>query len=208
MESPEPDREPAAAERAQLRLELLAARDQVRALTSEISTLRAGLASVRADLVRIGRSRSWRWGHGVAQAIARVTRRRVLTEGAVSAALERLDRLEEALGVAPRTAASPLIVLPPGHDERVPQTADPAELATEIRRRLAKPEALTHEPLVSVVVVTRNGLPLLKTLVEGLESHTDYSALELVVVDNDSTDGTREWLAAARPRFRVIVQTN
>lgn len=41
-------------------------------------------------------------------------------------------------------------------------------------------------PLVSIVVPTRNGYELLKTVIDGLLENTDYPAFEIIVVDNDS----------------------
>ncbi len=196
-------------EREQLRAELKAERRRVRALEAELSTLRGGLASVKADLERISESRSWRWGHAVATALARARPGRVQTQGAVVAALDRIARLEESLGIAPASAASGLLALPPGHAERVPQAADPAPLAAEVRRRLGDPPPPAADPpLVSAVVVTRDGLTHVQRLVAGLRDHTDYLQLELVVVDNASSDGTAEWLGSADAPFPVTVERN
>lgn len=52
------------------------------------------------------------------------------------------------------------------------------------------------EPLVSIVVVTYNNLPLTRACLESIERFSDYGALEVVVVDNASTDGTPEFLQA------------
>ncbi|MFN2386929.1 MAG: glycosyltransferase [Thermoanaerobaculia bacterium] len=63
-------------------------------------------------------------------------------------------------------------------------------------------------PLVSVIVVTRDGLHWMRLCLESLDRRTDWPRWELVVVDNGSTDGTREWLAeeAKRrgPSLRVV----
>lgn len=56
-----------------------------------------------------------------------------------------------------------------------------------------------HGPLVTIVVTTRDGLDHLRRLTAGLRDRTAYRDLELVVVDNASTDGTREWLAHECP---------
>ena len=62
-------------------------------------------------------------------------------------------------------------------------------------------------PLVSVIVPTRDRAALLRGCVEGVLRRTDYPALELIIVDNDSVeDATAELLRelAADPRVRVL----
>ena len=54
-----------------------------------------------------------------------------------------------------------------------------------VRVHFALPAA---QPRVSVVIPTRNGLALLRTCVEGVLHKTDYTALEVVIVDNGSDD--------------------
>jgi GT2 family glycosyltransferase len=56
---------------------------------------------------------------------------------------------------------------------------------------------------VSVVIVTWNGRGLLERFLPSVVA-TDYPALEVVVADNASTDGTAEWLAATHPAVRVV----
>lgn len=60
-------------------------------------------------------------------------------------------------------------------------------------------------PTVSVIIPTRNRLDLLRPCLQGLAS-TDYPALEIVVIDNDSDDPeTLDYLAALdREQVRVI----
>ncbi|HET6316947.1 MAG TPA: glycosyltransferase, partial [Chloroflexota bacterium] len=70
-------------------------------------------------------------------------------------------------------------------------------------------ERAVHQVSVSVVVVTWNGLRHLeRSLPAVLAQRLDGGDhLELLVVDNASTDGTREYLdrlGAADPRLRVI----
>jgi glycosyltransferase involved in cell wall biosynthesis len=58
--------------------------------------------------------------------------------------------------------------------------------------------------LISVVLPTRNRLALLQRAVDSVLAQT-YRELELIVVDDGSTDGTREWLAAhPEPRLRRL----
>ena len=62
------------------------------------------------------------------------------------------------------------------------------------------------QPKTAVVVVTRNRLELLKTCVAALRGQTRQPD-EIIVVDNDSNDGTAEWLAAQK-NLTVVRQQN
>ncbi|MGH9442709.1 MAG: glycosyltransferase, partial [Thermoanaerobaculia bacterium] len=62
-------------------------------------------------------------------------------------------------------------------------------------------------PPASVIVVTYDNLPFNRACLESLVSETDWPNLEIVFVDNGSTDGTREWLREERlrtPELRVV----
>lgn len=48
------------------------------------------------------------------------------------------------------------------------------------------------EPLVTAIITTRNRLNLLKRAVQSVKDQT-YGNLELIVVDDGSTDGTNDW---------------
>ena len=50
------------------------------------------------------------------------------------------------------------------------------------------------EPRVSVVVLTYNNLDLTRRCLESIERYSDYPALEVIVVDNASQDGSVDWL--------------
>ncbi len=58
-------------------------------------------------------------------------------------------------------------------------------------------------PAVSVVIPTWNGRPLLAVCLAALAGQTERD-LEVVVVDNGSTDGTAAWLEAGHPNVNVI----
>lgn len=64
-------------------------------------------------------------------------------------------------------------------------------------------------PLVSVLVVTYNGLDVNTLCLESVLGRTRYPHIEVVVVDNASTDGTPAYLtdlAAREPRLKVSLQ--
>jgi GT2 family glycosyltransferase len=62
--------------------------------------------------------------------------------------------------------------------------------------------------MLSVVIPNWNGLRLLPTCLSALRAQT-FRAFETVVVDNGSTDGSREFLACEFPEARVLaLETN
>jgi len=52
-----------------------------------------------------------------------------------------------------------------------------------------------RRPLVSVVIVNWNTAPELARCLTSLRRHVRRTSFEVIVVDNDSRDGSREWLA-------------
>lgn len=63
-------------------------------------------------------------------------------------------------------------------------------------------------PKVSVIVLTYNNLHLTKDCLESLCKYTDYPALEIIVVDNASSDDTPAYLqefATQHPNVRVVL---
>lgn len=186
-------------------------RERNRELEQRNAAFAAALAATRADLVRAERSRAWRLGHGVTRLLRRLTGRRIQTEGALRRAIARIDQLEETTGLLPGTAARPeRPALAPGSPQPIepPRLPPPAwdsaeaeqlrmlraELAADIRSRLGPVSERESWPAVSVIVVNRNGHDHLPWLVDGLADRTDYPQLELVVVDNGSTDGSLAFL--------------
>jgi GT2 family glycosyltransferase len=75
-------------------------------------------------------------------------------------------------------------------------------------RHLAIQGALEETvPLVSIVVVTYGGLPLTRRCLESLLEGETWPRFEVLVVDNASPDGTREYLRSLDdPRLRVFLQ--
>ncbi len=59
-------------------------------------------------------------------------------------------------------------------------------------------------PLVSVIVVNWNGLRYLPRCLAALAAQT-YPAVEVILVDNGSTDGSAAWVTAHYPQVRLIL---
>lgn len=67
-------------------------------------------------------------------------------------------------------------------------------------------------PLASIIILTYNNLALNRLCLQSLYAHTEWPNFEVIVMDNASTDGTREYLKDAEqqfPRMRVVLnETN
>ncbi|MFQ6615964.1 MAG: glycosyltransferase family 2 protein [Fidelibacterota bacterium] len=57
--------------------------------------------------------------------------------------------------------------------------------------------------LVSVVIPHHNGIDILSECLDSLQA-CSYSPLEVIVVDNASTDGSARWVRAHHPKVRVV----
>lgn len=77
---------------------------------------------------------------------------------------------------------------------------------------ISRAEAVTDNPEVSVVVVTYNNLDLTRACLASIDEHSHYCPLEVIVVDNASVDGTKEflleWLDASSGRRLVLNDEN
>lgn len=58
-------------------------------------------------------------------------------------------------------------------------------------------------PLVSIIIVTWNGLPLLKQCLPSVMA-TEYPDFEVILADNASSDGSAEWVEARFPQVKVV----
>lgn len=61
---------------------------------------------------------------------------------------------------------------------------------------------------VSIVLVTYNQLEMTQLCVESIRYNNPYGTYEIIVVDNLSTDGTREWLCEQEDIRAILNETN
>lgn len=69
------------------------------------------------------------------------------------------------------------------------------------------PSVAATPPLVSVVIVSRNGRFHLEECLPSLANQT-YSNLEIILVDDQSTDDTRDWVQQSYPQVKIVAQHN
>ena len=81
-------------------------------------------------------------------------------------------------------------------------------LTADVNRLLGPVPVRDQWPSVSAIVPTHDGRELLATLLTGLAEKTDYPDLEVVVVDNASSDGTLAWLESESFPFALIAVRN
>lgn len=62
------------------------------------------------------------------------------------------------------------------------------------------------EPLVSIIILNRNGLSHLKVLFKDFSEKTNYSNFEIIVVDNDSSDNSVNYLKSLRNLPITIIE--
>jgi len=73
-------------------------------------------------------------------------------------------------------------------------------------------ESVARDPRVSVIVVTYNNLELTRACLEIIDEHSQYENIEIIVVDNASSDGTpaflSEWVANGQNRRLILNDDN
>jgi spore maturation protein CgeB/GT2 family glycosyltransferase len=204
-----------------LGLQLEEHRRRLRELEQLNSTLTVTLGQVKNDVERAADSRAWRWGHFATTLGWRLRGRQVRTQGALAAAIGRISRAElETRGLP--APANPRALPPAASSRRAPGVVRAAPLplnpedelkveryrsglAAELRRRLGPTPERRAWPSVTAVIPTRDGRLELERLMRGLLEHTDYPELEVIVVDNDSADGTLEYLNRLETSFSLKI---
>lgn len=81
-------------------------------------------------------------------------------------------------------------------------------IGSEVRERLGPPPELDAWPLVSIIVLHRDGVELLRRLLAGLVKRTDYPALELILIDNGSSDGSLDFMRRVEAPFPISILAN
>lgn len=81
-------------------------------------------------------------------------------------------------------------------------------IARRLREQLGPPPERGEWPPVSLVVVNRDGEDHLRLLLPRLAAATDYPELELILVDNGSTDGSLELARSLELPFPLAVVEN
>ncbi len=178
---------------------------RARNLEQTVSALSVALRQTRGDIERALGSHAWRLGHFTTRTLSRIAGRTVRTEGALAAALARIERVQPSTAAVERRPApwSPPQVQRLSPAEQREMQRGRATLASELRRRLGPEPERERWPSVSVIVPTRDGCHHLERLLAGLIEHTRYPELEVVVVDNGSSDGTLAYLKALKAPFPV-----
>ena len=73
-------------------------------------------------------------------------------------------------------------------------------------------ESSINDPVISVIVITYNNLEFTHDCLDSIEKYSDYDNMEVVVVDNGSSDGSagflKEWCEAEPNRKLILNDTN
>ncbi|MFZ4873691.1 glycosyltransferase [Janthinobacterium sp. Mn2066] len=80
------------------------------------------------------------------------------------------------------------------------------------RDLISHAESAARDPMVSVIVVTYNNIDFTRACLASLELHTGHAPLEIIVVDNASSDGSpaflKEWVSGASNRKLILNEDN
>lgn len=148
------------------------------------------LERLEGDLQAIGRSRAWRWGHGVSRVLRRLTLRAPVGEGAVAAAMKRIAMLRADGVLAPPAVPGDVVAEePPTAPDRAPSPA-----------AASRPAIGGGLPATTVIAV-HNACEETERCIESVLAHT-RPVHRVVLIDDASTDARiRPLLASYDERF-------
>lgn len=112
-----------------------------------------------------------------------------------------LDQLAAELATQPSTEA----------DARRRAFAAGQTWGHRVNQLISDVESGKDDPLVSVIVVTYNNLNLTQACLASIDKHSDYDCLEIIVVDNASSDGSPDFLvewAKGAPNRKLILNAD
>jgi O-antigen biosynthesis protein len=118
---------------------------------------------------------------------------RVRGRRAVRMAIRAADRLRPAVRMARRAASAPRRAVRAVRRglARTPSASRSEEESLVQRIRSGEPPKLAATPLVSIVILHRNGRAMLERCLRGL-ARTTYPSFEVILVDNGSSDGSAD----------------
>ncbi len=90
----------------------------------------------------------------------------------------------------------------------VPSKYSKEEILALHKEKLKEPWKGKGNPLVSIIVVNKDGLDKLKVLFESLQKEQFYSNYEVIVVDNGSKDGSLDFLKKQKEKMLLQVIEN
>lgn len=115
---------------------------------------------------------------------------------------------EKYLAEHPDLTENPLIHYLGNKEEGFINKSNPLKLKRErilaTNRTLLNDFQIEDEPLVSIIILTRNGLNHLKRLFEDFDRKTNYSNYEIIVVDNASQDDSISYLKSLDLDIKII----
>lgn len=83
------------------------------------------------------------------------------------------------------------------------------DIITTINQKLLSYNSFgENAPLVSIIILNRNGLEHLKRLFSTLKENTDYPNYEIIVWDNDSNDKSLSYLNSIKDDFNLKIHKN
>lgn len=76
------------------------------------------------------------------------------------------------------------------------------------KRQQERGDSLKQQPLVSIIILNRNGMDKLKDLMESFKKSDFYSNFEIVFVDNASTDASVEYMKGWSDTYNIQIICN